>query len=281
MRYTVCFRCVTRTSGAAPVSTRLGMVITNAVKTSGSGGLSGAAWLAIGMALLSLASAVYLYLTLKGLTPSNLTPPTLIAFGLVIIAMVLSLATLVAWRLKRLWSERRSGRAGARLHSRLVVTFSLVAIVPTILVAVFAAVTLNLGVESWFSSHVKDALGNAYRVAQAYEREHERGLTTDARDIVNTLQKDPEIFDWKTDKVQVGVLFTKLADMTRNHGLNASFVIDSTGACDVLDRSDRQPQDQSCQAAQGDRRGRCRSPRTALSSSTAIPTRESSMPWCA
>ena len=229
MRYTVCFRCAMRTSGAAPVSTRLGMVITNAVKTSGSGGLSGAAWLAIGMALLSLASAVYLYLTLKGLTPSNLTPPTLIAFGLVIIAMVLSLATLVAWRLKRLWSERRSGRAGARLHSRLVVTFSLVAIVPTIMVAVFAAVTLNLGVESWFSSHVKDALNSAVGVAQAYEREHERGLTTDARDIVNTLQKDPEIFDWKTDKVQVDVLLKELADMTRNHGLNASFVIDSRG----------------------------------------------------
>ena len=45
------------------------MVKTNVVKTSGSIGLSGAAWLAIGMALLSLASGAYLYLTLKGLTP--------------------------------------------------------------------------------------------------------------------------------------------------------------------------------------------------------------------
>ncbi len=106
------------------------------------------------MALLSLASGAYLYLTLKGLTPSNLTRPTLIALGLVNLTMVLSLGALVAWRLVRLWAERRSGRAGARLHARLVITFSAVAIVPTILVAVFAAVTLNLGVESWFSSHV-------------------------------------------------------------------------------------------------------------------------------
>jgi two-component system nitrogen regulation sensor histidine kinase NtrY len=205
------------------------MVGTNVVKTSSSGGLSGAAWLAIGMALLSLASGGYLYLTLKGLTPSNLTTPSLIGLGLFNLAMVLGLGTLVAWRIVRLWAERRSGRAGARLQSRLVGTFSLVAIVPTIMVAVFAAVTLNLGVESWFSSHVKDALRGAIKVAEAYESEHERGITTDARDIVNALQADSEIFDWKSDKVQVGILFTKLADMTRNHGLNASFVIDSGG----------------------------------------------------
>ncbi len=205
------------------------MVATNVVKTSGSGGLSGTAWLAVGMALLALASGAYLYLSLRGLVPTKPTPPTLIGVGILLLALVLGLGALVAWRLVRLWAERRSGRAGARLHSRLVGTFSLIAVVPTILVAVFAAVTLNLGIESWFSNHVKDALGSALRVAEAYQDEAERGLVTDARDIVNTLQKDPEIFDWKTDKVQVGVLFTKLADMTRNHGLSASFVITSNG----------------------------------------------------
>jgi two-component system, NtrC family, nitrogen regulation sensor histidine kinase NtrY len=205
------------------------MAITNAVKTSGSGTLSGTAWLAIGMALLALASGAYLYLSVRGLVPTKPTPPMLIGVGILLLALVLGLGALVAWRLVRLWAERRSGRAGARLHSRLVGTFSLIAVVPTILVAVFAAVTLNLGVEAWFSNHVKDALGSALRVAEAYQDEAERGLVTDARDIVNTLQKDPEIFDWKTDKVEVGVLFTKLADMTRNHSLSASFVITSNG----------------------------------------------------
>jgi two-component system nitrogen regulation sensor histidine kinase NtrY len=196
------------------------MVKTNVVKTSGSIGLSGAAWLAIGMALLSLASGAYL---------SNLTPPTLIALGIFNLAMVLGLGTLVAWRIVRLWAERRSGRAGARLHSRLVATFSLVAVVPTILVAVFAAVTLNLGVESWFSSHVKDALGGAIRVAEAYESEHERGLIADARDIGNALQADPEIFNLTSDKVRIDVLLAKLTQMTKNHGLNASFMVTSDG----------------------------------------------------
>jgi two-component system, NtrC family, nitrogen regulation sensor histidine kinase NtrY len=210
-------------------TTRLGMAATRKRTSSASGGLSGAAWLAIGMALLSLGCCAYLYLTLRGLTPSSLSPETLIGLFLVILTSLLSLGALVAWRLVRLWAERRSGRAGARLQSRLVFTFSLVAVVPTVLVAIFAAVTLNLGVESWFSSHVKDALRGALNIAQQYQTEHERGLYRDAFEIANGLQRDPEVFDLASDQVHLGVMFTKLQNMTTSHGLDASFVIDSQG----------------------------------------------------
>lgn len=61
--------------------------------------------------------------------------------------MVLTLAAFIAWRIVRLWAARRSGSAGARLHARMVAMFSAVAVVPAILVAVFAAFSLNLGIE--------------------------------------------------------------------------------------------------------------------------------------
>jgi len=51
----------------------------------------------------------------------------------------------------RLWIDRRSGIAGARLHVRLVMLFSAIAVIPAILVAIFAVVTLDLGIEAWFS----------------------------------------------------------------------------------------------------------------------------------
>lgn len=181
------------------------------------------------MALLSLASGAYLYLALKGLTPADDPPPTLIGLGLVNLTMVLCLGVLVAWRLVRLWAERRSGRAGARLHARLVVTFSLVAIVPTILVAIFAAVTLNLGVESWFSSRVKTAIGGALNVAQAYVIDHERNIFTDAAQIANGIQTDGRIIDVKNHKVNAGLMFARLEELTKSHGLQAAFVIDSRG----------------------------------------------------
>ncbi|GAA0578974.1 sensor histidine kinase NtrY-like [Rhizomicrobium electricum] len=180
------------------------------------------------MALLGLAVSGYLfYVTLS--RGSELSPVMAIILAIFLFAMVLGLGTLVAWGLVRLWSERRSGRAGARLRSRLVGTFSLVAIVPTIFVAIFAAVTLNLGLESWFSGHVKAALYGAENVAETYMQDHAKGILKDAAEIATKLQEDPEIVDWKQHQVHLDVLFGKLGGMTNDHGLVGSFVIDNNG----------------------------------------------------
>src|ERR1044071_3712587 len=99
---------------------------------------------AIGVGVLSVLSGAVTYATISGLAPYNATPSRLVWLLLTNLALVLALGALIAWRLVRLWAERRSGIAGARLHPRLVAMFSAIAIVPTIFVAVFAAVTLNL-----------------------------------------------------------------------------------------------------------------------------------------
>ena len=49
------------------------------------------------------------------------------------------------------WVERRRGSAGSRLHVRLVLLFSVVAVTPTIVVAVFATAFFNLGIQAWFN----------------------------------------------------------------------------------------------------------------------------------
>ncbi len=135
---------------------------------------------------------------------------------------------LIAWRLVRLWAERRSGRAGARLHVRLVAWFATIAVVPAILIAVFAAVTLNLGLEAWFSDRVRDALGSAVNVAQHYMNDHERDIIGDAYEITNSIQRDPTLFD--ADKhVKPTDFFAKLNALTKDRGLQASYIVDSNG----------------------------------------------------
>ena len=117
------------------------------------------------------------------------------ALLLVNLTLVLTLGALIAWRLTRLWAERRSGIAGARLHVRLVAMFAAIAVIPAILVAVFAAVTLNLGVEAWFSTRVKAALGSAVNVAEHYVQDHEQLIVADAYEIANSIEHDPQLFD--------------------------------------------------------------------------------------
>ncbi|MES2473548.1 MAG: HAMP domain-containing protein, partial [Pseudomonadota bacterium] len=122
----------------------------------------------------------------------------------------------------------RSGRAGARLHVRLVAWFSAIAVVPAILVAIFAAVTLNLGLDAIFSAPVKNALGNAVSVSQVYIKEHEASLLGDIRYIADALQSDPRLFD-EERRVRAGMLFAKLGTVTQNRGLQASYILDSKG----------------------------------------------------
>jgi two-component system nitrogen regulation sensor histidine kinase NtrY len=128
----------------------------------------------------------------------------------------------------RLWSERRSGHAGARLHVRLVGMFAAIAVVPAIFVAVFAVVTLNLGMEQWFSPRVQSAINNSIAVAQRYESEHESSITADALAVANGVQQAPQLFD--DDKhVRPDVLFTQLGQLTKDRGLQASYIVDSHG----------------------------------------------------
>ena len=49
------------------------------------------------------------------------------------------------------------------------------------LVAVFATITLNFGLEGWFSDRVRDVVANSLAAAQAYEEEHRVTLQADAR----------------------------------------------------------------------------------------------------
>ena len=79
-------------------------------------------------------------------------------FLLLNLVLLLPLVAVVAWRLVQVWAERRRGLAGSRLHIRLVVLFSLVAVIPTIIVAVFSYLFFSFGVQAWFSDRVRTAL---------------------------------------------------------------------------------------------------------------------------
>ena len=184
--------------------------------------------LALGVGLLAATSGAITYAILSGVTPWTPSRVGLIALLLINLTLGLTLGALIAWRLVRLWAERKSGRAGARLHVRLVAWFATIAVVPAILIAIFAAVTLNLGLEAWFSGRVKDALGSAVNVAQHYVKEHERGIIGDAYEIANNIQHDPTLFD--ADKhVRPAAFFSKLNSLTKDRGLQASYIVDGTG----------------------------------------------------
>ena len=62
-------------------------------------------------------------------------------------SLLLALVALILRRLVILWVARRRGMAGSRLHVRLVALFSLVAVTPTIIVALFSVILFDFGLQ--------------------------------------------------------------------------------------------------------------------------------------
>jgi two-component system nitrogen regulation sensor histidine kinase NtrY len=211
------------------------MTITDAWKTPEGGvvGMFRAAsrpsLLAFVVGLLAISSGAITYCIVMGFLPYTLTRPGITGLLLVNFILVLTLGALIAWRLVRLWAERRSGVAAARLHVRMVGMFGLMAVVPAIFVAVFAVVSLNLGVEQWFSPRVQRAIDNSIAVASQYETEHEASITKDALAIATGIQQDPTLLFDENKHVKLDYLFTQLGTLTKDRGLQASYLYNSQG----------------------------------------------------
>src|SRR5262249_51636423 len=124
---------------------------------------------AVGLALLS---AVVTFVVLTGLTPVMPTHDVVVGVLLGNAAMMLVLLGIIAYEVFKIVQARRHGRAGAKLHVRIVGLFSVIAAVPAVLLAVIASITLERGLDRWFSTRTRAVIENSLTVAEAYLREH-------------------------------------------------------------------------------------------------------------
>ncbi len=120
----------------------------------------------------SLCSGLATYLILTGLTPILPTHRVVVAVLLINLVLVLAMLVIIAWQVTGMWLARRRQVAGAQLLTRVVSLFSVIAMVPAILLAVFASVSLNRGLDHWFSERTKSIIQNSIDVATAYLQEH-------------------------------------------------------------------------------------------------------------
>ena len=153
--------------------------------------------LAFALSVGAVVSGITTYGALTGyLSPEGADPNTIIVLLNVDLVLLLLLGALVAWRLVRLWIARRQGFAGARLQGRMVGMFSVVAVAPAIIVAVFSATFFNLGIQDWFSDRVRTALERSLAVSEAYLSDHRSFIRADILSMVAVLNRQPPaLFD--------------------------------------------------------------------------------------
>jgi two-component system nitrogen regulation sensor histidine kinase NtrY len=107
--------------------------------------------------------------------PGTLLSPPLIA--LLLIGILLPAIALMALYARKVAVRRAEqvGLGSGRLHIRLVALFTAIAAVPTVLVAIFASLLFQSGLEFWFSNRARNMLESTVQVAQgAYRYELSR-----------------------------------------------------------------------------------------------------------
>ncbi len=157
--------------------------------------------------VLALASALATFLVLANLTP---IPPTHDVVSAVLFAnglTVLLLLGVIGWEVWRVVQARRHGRAGSRLHVRIVALFSIIAAVPAILVAVVASVTLDRGLDRLFSEQTERMIQNALIVAEAYLREQAGIVRADTIAVAIEMTRAKPMFDENRDEFRQFINF--------------------------------------------------------------------------
>ena len=119
--------------------------------------------------------ALSVWLLRSGAEPGTVVRPPLIA--LLLIANLLPAIALMVLYSRRVAVRRaeQGGLGSGRLHVRLVALFSALAAVPTVLVAIFASLLFQSGLEFWFSNRARSMLENTVQIARgSYSAENER-----------------------------------------------------------------------------------------------------------
>ena len=160
--------------------------------------------LAVGLALLS---AFVTFIVLADFTPLSPTHDVVVSLLAANAATVLLLLAVIVRDVWQVVQARRTGRAAARLHVRIVGIFSLIAATPAILVAIVASVTLDRGLDRLFSTRTRSAIENSLIVAEAYLRDHAQIVRSDIMVMAYDIARNKGFFDQEPDKLRQFLTF--------------------------------------------------------------------------
>src|SRR5437588_982609 len=176
---------------------------------------------AVGFALLS---AFLTFVVLTGLTPIEPTRGVVVSFLTINAATIVLLVSIIVREVWQVVQARRRGRAAARLHVQIVSLFSVIAVLPAVLVAIVANVTIDRGLDRLFSGPTREVMQNSLIVARAYMQEHAKLIRGDILGMANDIAHARPLFD--QDRRSFLELLTANA-VARN--LPAAMLVDKDG----------------------------------------------------
>ncbi|QQM32344.1 PAS domain-containing sensor histidine kinase [Martelella lutilitoris] len=173
----------------------------------------------------ALVTAFVSLFVLLGLTPIKPTGRVVVGLVAANSIFVLAMIFLISREVVRLLKARKRGRAAAQLHIRIVALFSIVAVTPAIVVAIFATLTLNAGLDRWFALRTQSIVQSSLNVAQAYMMENASYLQGQTLSMGNDLERNRSLYF--LDRTGFADLMTRQA---RGRGMLGAFLMRDDGS---------------------------------------------------
>ncbi|KIJ88914.1 sensor histidine kinase NtrY-like [Rickettsia asembonensis] len=148
---------------------------------------------------LAIAAIIFACTTFYVISLESKNFSTIIGFLLVDLAIFLILGVLLTQK----FFTQNSNNDSSKLQNRIVIAFSLVAAIPTIIVSVFSVYFFNLSVQAWFDKKISTVLDQSVIVAESYIAEHKLQLKETALAVAEDLS------DMYYDLIHNPALFTK------------------------------------------------------------------------
>ena len=171
-----------------------------------------------------LAVATYLFLGPFNVAGQSVWLRFILLLDLIYVLLIVGI---VLVRILYVLSQRRSRLAGSKLHFRLAGVFTTMSLLPTITVAVFATVSINLGLEAWFSERVQSVVGTSLSAARAYADEQQAALVEDINSLAKGLQNLKSNRPFLEDDDLRNELASLQIELQR--GLKEAFILNGSG----------------------------------------------------
>jgi two-component system nitrogen regulation sensor histidine kinase NtrY len=152
-------------------------------------------WLPPFAVAVALLSAFLTFVVLSGLTSIEPTKQVVYSFLLINAGTILLLVGIIIREVWQVVQARRRGRAAARLHIQIVSLFSVIAVLPAVLVAIVANITIDRGFDRLFSGPTRQVIGNSLIIAHAYVEAHAQLIRGDIIGMANDISHARLLYD--------------------------------------------------------------------------------------
>jgi two-component system, NtrC family, nitrogen regulation sensor histidine kinase NtrY len=193
----------------------------------------------------ALLLAIATFVVFAGFTPVLPTSHVVSAIFLGNALIILILLGLIALETRRVIAARRAGRAGARLHSRVVALFSLVAAVPALVTAGVATVSLERGLNPAFMEDIRSFIGKTTEATHLYRESQCRSLLRDSELTAADLSQSAGLFQSNR-----GLFHEYINSRARFLGFSVALIMKSDGT--IEDRANDSEPLQIARPAPGD-----------------------------